>query len=271
MVKRVLLLLLAACSGGTTAKPRVVDDAPVATPAAAPPAAAVTPAGPYRVEAGAFAKGDAQIRVEWKDPPVEARASSGRTQCNTAKAPAVAPTTTWGIPDVIVMIDLDHGKAFGALDQARIVLSHCELAPHVLVLPPKLPLIIASASDKPERLAYSSLEPARPLGIPPPDGGPGLIARTVLLPVIGHEVAVPLEVNAITAIKAAEDVAIAVTPLQPYCAVTEANGQVVLRDVPVGTFNVMALLPARGGQDARVAKGTVTVVAGGLAEVTLTL
>src|SRR5262245_34352729 len=43
--------------------------------------------------------GDAQIRVEWADVPVAARASPGRTPCNTPRAPSVAPTTTWGVPD----------------------------------------------------------------------------------------------------------------------------------------------------------------------------
>ena len=73
--------LIAACSGGTANKPHVVEDArtgavvvPVAVaPAPPPPQLSI---GPYRVEPGAFAKGDAQLRVEWKDPPLEARASA---------------------------------------------------------------------------------------------------------------------------------------------------------------------------------------------------
>ena len=96
-------------------------------------------------------------------------------------------------------------------------------------------------------------------------------AHSIQLPVVGHEVSLRLRPDAVTSIEAAEDVAIVVTPAQPYYAITEANGQVILRDVPVGTFEVRALLPARGGQAARVARGTVTVVAGGLAEVTLSL
>ncbi len=271
---RYALLLIAACSGAN--KPHVVEDArgsavavvPVAPPVAAPPSPV---GGPYRVEAGAFAKGDAQVRVEWKDTPVAARASPGRTTCNTAKVPAVAPTTTWGIPDVIVMIDVDHGKAFMPSEQARIVIARCELAPHVLVLPPKTPVILASAADLPQRLGYAALEPARPLAIPPEQVAKTAIDKPILLPVVGHEVALMLDPDTITAIKADEDLAIVVMPPQPYYAITEANGQVVLRDVPIGTFAVMALLPARGGQAARVAHGTVTVAAGGLADVTLSL
>ena len=268
--------LIAACSGGTANKPHVVEDArtgavvvPVAVaPAPPPPQLSI---GPYRVEPGAFAKGDAQLRVEWKDPPLEARASGGRTKCNTAKVPAVAPTTTWGIPDVIVMIDVDHGKDFAAAGPPRIVLAKCELAPHVLVVAPKVPLIVASGSAQPQRLDYSTVEPAHSLALPPEPFAKAALAKPILLPIIGHEVALSLESDTIVALRAEEDLAIVVTPTQPYYAVTEANGQAVLRDVPVGTFAVMALLPARGGQIARIAHGTVTVVAGGLAEVTLTL
>jgi hypothetical protein len=276
VVKRIAVCWIAACSGGSANKPYVVEDAragavvvPVAL-APAPPLPQLSTA-PYRVEPGAFAKGDAQLRVEWKDPPLEARASGGRTKCNTAKGPAVAPTTTWGIPDVIVMIEVDHGKDFAAAGPPRIVIAKCELAPHVLVVAPKVPLIVASGSAQPQQLDYSTLEPAHPLALPPEQVAKAALAKPLLLPIIGHEVALTLDPGAIVALRAEEDLAIVVTPTQPYYAVTEANGQAVLRDVPVGTFVVRALLPARGGQLARIAHGTVTVVAGGLAEVTLSL
>ena len=275
MVIRALLIAACACSGGTANKPHIVEDArgsAVAPTVVAAPLPAPSPVtGSYRVEVGAFAKGDAQLRVEWKDTPTAARASAGRTKCNTAKVPAVAPTTTWGIPDVLVMIDVDHGKAFAPIEQARIVIARCELAPHVLVLPPKTVLIVASAAELPQRLGYSTLALARALALPPAQVPKAAIDKPILLPVVGHEVALTLDPVAITAIKADEDLAIVVTPNQPYYGITEANGQIVLRDVPVGTYSVMALLPARGGQDARIAHGTVTVAEGGLAEVTLAL
>ena len=128
-----LVVVVAACSGRGATKPRVVEDAPVM-------AKPVVPAGPYKADA-TFAKGDVQIRVEWKDVPVEARGSAGRTACGTAKVPAVAPTTTWGIPDVVVMIDANHGKALAGSGSGslggqgmRIVLEHCALAPRVAIV-----------------------------------------------------------------------------------------------------------------------------------------
>ncbi|MEP6864023.1 MAG: hypothetical protein ABJE66_25570 [Deltaproteobacteria bacterium] len=264
----------AACSGRGATKPRVVEDAPaVAKP--------VVPAGPYKVDA-TFDKGDVQIRVEWKDVPVEARASAGRTACGTAKPAAVAPTTTWGIPDVVVMIDANHGKAMPAsgsasgsgsgsgsttrIGESRIVLERCALSPRVAIV--ESPLIIASAMEAPAKLTLAKLAPARPLVAP---AAPTPQGTTIQLPIAGHEAALALDTDSITELRSDDDYAIAVVAPTPYYAITEANGQVILRDVPIGTFDIAAWLPARAGRSARTARGKVTVTAGTLAEVTLTL
>jgi hypothetical protein len=265
---------MAACSGRGATKPRVVEDAPtVAKP--------VVPAGPYKVDA-TFDKGDVQIRVEWKDVPVEARASAGRTACGTAKPAAVAPTTTWGIPDVVVMIDANHGKAMpsagagagagsgsGSIARetgTRIVLEHCALSPRVAIV--ESPVIVASAMDAPVKVTLAKLGAARPLVIPAAPVPPG---TSIELPIAGHEAALALDADSISELRTDDDSAIAVVAPTPYYAITEASGQVVLRDVPVGTFEIAAWLPARAGQPARAARGKVTVAAGALAEVTLAL
>jgi hypothetical protein len=254
---RWLVVAGAACSGTGAHKPAVIEDAPKV--AVAPS----VPAGPYKVDAK-FDKGDVQIRVEWKDTPTEARASAGRTACGTAKAPAVAPTTTWGIPDVVVVVDANHGKDFAeaGAGSPRIVLEKCALTPRVVLASS---LIVASAADAPAQLAVLKLGAARPLAIP----AAATETQILRLPISGHEVS--LAVDGIVEVRSAEDTAIAVAPATPYYAVTEANGQVVLRDVPVGSFDVAAWLPARGGQPAKLAHGKVTVVSGGLAEVSLAL
>jgi len=251
------LAVLAACSGSGAKKPRVIEDAAAAKP--------VVPAGPYKVDA-TFDKGDVQIRVEWKDVPVEARASAGRTACGTAKEPAVAPTTTWGIPDVVVMIDANHGKAMPSGSGSRIVLEHCALSPRVALV--DSPLIVASAMDAPAMLAIAKLGAARPLAIP---AAPAAKPVTIVLPIAGHEAAVALDAGSISELRTDDDSAIAITAPTPYYAVTEASGQIVLRDVPAGTFEIAAWLPARAGQPARMARGKVTVASGALAEVTLGL
>jgi hypothetical protein len=247
------LVICAACSSHSTA-PHRAEDAHKPEVVAAPP-------GPYRVDVKA-PHGDVQIRVEWKDVPVVARASPGRTACATAKLAAVAPTTTWGIPDAVVMIEVDHGKALTA-EPARIVLEHCALSPRVAI---GSSLTIASAMDAPAQLTYARVGAARPLAAPVKAEG-----KPLRLPVIGHEVEIPIDPSSLLAVTSAEDDALVIAPPTPYFAITEASGQVVLRDVPIGTFDVSALLPARSGQPARTAKGTVTVVAGALAEVTLSL
>jgi hypothetical protein len=259
-----LAVVFGACSGGTASKPHVVEDAratatvpPVVTP---PP-----PAGPYKVDA-TFDKGDVQIRVEWKDVPVDARAAPGRTACGTAKPAAVTPTTTWGIPEVVVMIDANHGKEPPAAAPARIVLEHCALAPRVVV-GAATSLIVASAADVPAHLALARLGSARPLAVPPA----ATATTALLLPVAGHEAVITLEPSTIVELRSDEDAAIAIAAPSPYYAITEANGQTVVRDVPVGTFDVAAWLPARAGQPARFARGKVTVTSGALAEVTLSL
>ena len=249
-----MCLALVACSSHSTA-PHRVDDA------RKPDAAPAAPPGPYRVDAKA-PHGDVQIRVEWKDVPVVARASPGRTACGTAKLAAVAPTTTWGIPDAVVMIEVDHGKQL-AEGPARIVLEHCALSPRIAI---GSPVVIASAMDAPAQVTFAKVGGARPLAVPVK--ADGKVAR---LPVVGHEVELPIAASSLLSVTSAEDEALVVAAPTPYFAITEANGQVVLRDVPVGTFEISALLPARAGQPARTAKGKVTVAAGALAEVTLTL
>ena len=53
--------------------------------------------------------------------------------------------------------------------------------------------------------------------------------------------------------------------------VTDATGHVLVRDLAAGAHAVTAWLPPRGGQPARIGHGTVTVVAGDLAELTVKL
>jgi hypothetical protein len=259
VVKLLWLALVIGCSSKTASTPQVPHDGKQA----APPIDARVPPGPYRVDAKA-PHGDVQIRVEWKDVPVVARASPGRTACGTAKPSSVSPTTTWGIPDAVVMIEVDHGKELVPAP-ARIVLDHCALSPRVAIA--STSFVVASAMDTPTQVAFARVGNARPLAAP-------AVATTeaiARLPVIGHEVELPIESSSLVSVTSAEDVALVIAAPTPYFAITEANGQVVLRDVPVGTFEIFALLPARAGQPARIAKGTVTVAAGALAEVTLSL
>ncbi len=255
---RLCAVVLAACSGG---KAKAVEDAKHA-----PPKADATPSPPpalvhgYRVDTAAKT-GDVQVRVEWKDVPLAMRAPGPVTACGTPRAAALVPTTTWGVPDVLVVVDVDHGKAFEP-STARIVIEDCELSPRTVVA--GATLAIASAMQEPVTVAIT--EVARPLAGAPLAGKP----RTVYLPITGHEVEAALEPDTVyTVAYGTGDVAAVVRATTPYVAVTDPSGQVVMRDVPVGTHPVRAWLLARNGGESRTATGTITVTAGVLADITL--
>jgi hypothetical protein len=260
-LKPLVLAACAACSGGKT---KAVEDARHPAPIA--DATVVTPAVAHGYTVDTAAKtGDVQIRVEWKDTPQALRAPGPATRCGTPREPALAPTTTWGVPDVLVIVDAERGKARDPnAAPARLVLAGCAFTPRVAVTGGTV--VVASATEEPSSVTFQEI--ARPLGGAAVAGTP----RTLYLPVIGHEVAAALEPDMVYAIQAgSDDTAAVVSATTPYVGVTEASGNVVVRDVPVGTYPVRAYLPARSGGEARTVAGTVTVTAGALAEVTLDL
>lgn len=243
------VVLVAACSGG---KAKAVEDArrPL-PPGDAAGEAAEVPLGPYRVDETAKT-GDVQVRVQWKDVPQPLRASPGRTPCGTPHAPPLAPTTTWGIPEAFVAVDVDHGKPFEP-PRTRLVLADCALQPRTAIAGDTL--AIASGTEQPVTVAIAA------------GGGK---PRTLYLPVVGHEVEVILtagESHHVTSPGATAATVYSATT--PYVAITGPTGQVVVRDVPIGKHRVRAWFPERGPLEARSVVGTVTVTEDALAEVTL--
>lgn len=251
--------LVGGCSGG---KRKAVEDARRPAPpsdgatagsasGSATGSAAPAALGPYRVDAQGKT-GDVQVRVEWKDVPQALRVPGTSAACGRATLPALSPTTTWGIPDAFVSIEVDHGKPMPAL-RARLSVDDCTITPRLAVA--GATLTIASAVEKPATVTLAE-----------PGGAP----RALYLPVVGHEIEVALTPGAVhTVTYATDQVASVVSASSPYVAITEPTGQVILRDVPVGTHAVRAWLPARGALEPRVATGSVTVTEGALAEVTL--
>jgi hypothetical protein len=239
-----------ACSGNKATSKAVHEDARAGSAHA--PIDASVPVDPN-------AKGDVQIRVEWKDVPVAARAAPGRTACKTARPAAVVPTVLWGIPDVFVAIDAPGSGAGGA---QRIMLSDCVLVPRAIVAHGTLS--IASGMQAPAKLTIQRAGQL-PLGGAVSEDKP----RDLYLPIAGHEVDVALEPGSVYRVAAGDEVAWVVATDHPFVAVTEGNGTVVLRNVPAGPHAVTAWLPARSGQPARVAKGTVNVAPSVLTDVTL--
>lgn len=259
------LAMLAACSG----KPRPDDSLPThhdggsaMGAGSAAPAAGSASAAPKRPATGV---GDLQIRVEWRDVPVVARTSPGRTPCGTPRAPSVAPTTTWGVPEALVVVE---GAPAAPPAPARVTLRDCALAPRIVV---GESLALTSAADRPASVVLRKHGELAKLASGAKGEGE---AVPVQLPIAGHTITAALDADSIYSLEtgaAAADIELAyIIPLRG-AYVTEANGQVTVHDLPVGSHAVTAWLPPRAGQPARVARGTATITDGDLAEVALTL
>lgn len=252
-----VLLAVAACSGGQGQKAR--DDGAVGgSGTGAPGDAVVVGDAASAGDAAAPSGGDVAVRVEWKDVPTAARTSPGRTSCNTPRAPSVSPTTMFQIPEALVFVE-----GAGTLPaEARVRLADCAFAPRVVV---GAALLLESASDRPVRATLAKWGDAKDLG-KLAEGA----ARTIQLPIAGHAVSVALEPGAIyrlaTDDKEPETAWIVAAP----AAVTEPSGQVTVH-ASAGAHAIRALVPARGGQPAKLGTGRATVVTGELVEVAIDL
>ena len=265
-----VLMMVGVIAGGCGGK-NAVEDARSVPHAGSGDAGSGTGTG----AGSASPRGDAQIRVEWREPPTAMRGSPGRTRCNTARRPPIEPTSTWGIPEVAVWVD--GAPIVTAPAPVRVVLSPCAIAPRIAVARPGATLAIVSAIEHPldasvmhygdpaseQALAGFMIATALPAGA---------ITR-LQLPVVGHEVDLALAAPAVDAVSSGDDAdAVAwVLTVPTAAAITDASGQVVLRDLPVGAHRVTAWLPRYDKQAMQVAHGKLDVLPGGLAEVTLDL
>ena len=202
--------------------------------------------------------GELQVRVDWKTVAPVSRRSPGPTRCNMPRAPAVAPTTTWGIPDAFVIVEGGPPPP-----EARVVLADCALRPRVAAASV---LVVESAVDRPARvtlvkhgtiadLATATLHPGDP--------------RVIQLPIAGHAVAIPLDANSIYQLATeGEDPETAWIIAGP-AYVTDATGQVVVAGLPIGARSAAAWIPPRGNQSGRFATGSSAIVANELAELAI--
>ena len=246
--------LLVACS---SRKPHAVEDAKRSAVAGSD--AMHADAAPAVATSGTT--GDVSVRVEWPAVPAAVRASPGATPCGTPRLAQVAPSTTFGIGDVLVIVE----GAPATLGEARVRLADCAWSPRIAF---GSSLVIDSATDRPARVVLSSRLHADDFTAKVEESTPGV---PVLLPIAGHAVTVALDAGAVYQLAAdGKDPEVAWV-VAATGAITDASGVVLIKDVPVGPHAVRAWLPARAGQPARRATGTVTVVAGDLAELTLSL
>ncbi len=256
------LIAAAVLLGGCGGKSAALDARSAPKPGSADAAA---PAGPGAGSGWSAPKqtGDAQVRVEWRAPPAALRTATGRDGCGKPNRAAVEPTSTWGIPDVAVWFD--GAPTAAPAGTVRVALGPCLATPRVSIAHPGATLAVTSATEGPlaARVVHGG-DPAQRGGKPSPPETP------LLLPVIGHEVDLLLAAPALDDVEALASGAWVVT-VATAAGVTDAQGQVVLRDLPVGAHAVTAWLPERGTAGARVAHGSIDVLPGGLAELTLDL
>lgn len=252
LMRAFAIVLLAACSSG---KPHAVEDAKRAAAGSDAPRADAATA--VTVPTPKATTGDVQVRVEWQKVPAAVRASPGTTKCATPRLAQVAPSTTWGIGDVIVLVD----GAPAVSGDARVRLASCAFVPRVAI---GASLVVDSTADKPATLTLSQRAQAGDLRARS-EAAPG---RTIQLPIAGHAVSVALDAGAVYELAADGETAWIVAA---SAATTDGNGVALIKEVPVGDHAVRAWLPPRAGQPARHAAGKVTVAAGDLAELTLQL
>ncbi|MBX3162451.1 MAG: hypothetical protein KF773_41185 [Deltaproteobacteria bacterium] len=252
MVRLLACALVVACSGG-----KARDDGAVASGSGSGSASAPADAAGAS-DAAPPAGGDLAVRVEWRGVPTAARTAPGRTSCNTPRAPSVSPTTMFQIPEALVFVE-----GTGTLPaQAHVRLGNCAFTPRVAV---GAALVLESTSGRPVRATLAKWGDAKDLTALA-EGA----ARSIQLPIAGHAVAVTLEPGAIyrlsTDDKDPETAWIVAAP----AAVTEPSGQVTVHASP-GEHAIRALVPARGGQPARLGAGRATAVTGELVEVAIEL
>jgi hypothetical protein len=243
VVRAALALVVLGCGGGANG----AGDAPAAvtTPAvvAAPPAdaAVATPDA-------AIAVGDGLVvTVTWTKVAAALRNSPGRTSCNTPRAAQVSPTTMWGIPEAMVVVD---GAPATTGDAAAITLGGCAFTPRLVAAGSSL--TITSATLRPARVTVTRRGTVAQLEALA-DGETPLVIQ---LPIAGHSVVVPLEAGAVyeLATDDAKDPETAWVIAGAGAAVTDATGQATFPNVAAGALKVTAWIPPRGGRPAKLAQ-----------------
>ncbi len=262
MVKWILMWAVVAACGG-----RGGDDAHHAVPA---------PVRPGRGSgsgsgSGSGGRGEVAVRVDWPNTPIAVRQARGRNPCGLAAHPQVEPTTMWGVPDVVIVIDGD-AAAPAPPPEPRVVYRSCALSPRITLAARSV--VIGSERDEPVGLNLYALGPSSKLGVVE-SGAAASGKRAIELPIAGHAVVAELAANTVYELDrsttdldrstTSDDSAFIVTAAN--AAVTDASGGALLRGVAAGVHEVSAWQPYAH----QLAHGTVTVVAGQTAELTLEL
>ncbi len=275
------LCVLAACPGkGNSTPRRDAGDAGTVTGAGGSGTGTGTGTAPDGVAApyvlaatdadGGVGGASLTVKVLWPTATAAVRASPGYTACHTPRRARARVGTLHGVAGAMVVLDVGAGKAPPPVAAIRVTVRDCASTPAALAAPRLGSTLEIQSQDVAhevfvERTGKPWLEDDILLA-------PVTLARTHL-PVIGHTVAVPLdEAGAIRVVTdgAADDATWVLAPPHPYAGVTDDEGAILLRDVPAGTFTIVAWLPPAGGQPAQRATASVTIAAGADADASVT-
>lgn len=264
-----LVCLMVACGGGKRSErtqsqhdggdggAATVEPAPPTTPEGAAPPYLLAPVDGAGTVIGA---GSVDVFVSWSDPPAELLRSPGFDACGQRRAPPVSVHTLHGLRDALVTIEgIARGRAPEPPRPTELIVAGCALEPRVQVASRLgAPLAVRSASERRTEIALDRLE------------GGDRIAHFAM-PLIGQRYELPLTDSGLyRATLATEHAAYVYAPPHPYVAVTDEAGHARFSDVPPGTYEIVAWHPpVAAGAEPLVARGEVTVEAGGAAELTL--
>jgi hypothetical protein len=266
-----LLMVLAACgSHRTTPNLAVRADAGADGAAAIDGGFDATPsagtAADYRVIAVEHG-GLLRVTLEWPSARAAMRRSPGRTPCATARSPRARIGTLHGVADALVIVDVGAGKPAPPTTPVRITVRECAVTP-LMTLAPGLGDALEIQSQDTVHHAIT----ATTVGSTWVAATTDVVLAMTELAVMGHTVAIGLPsagVIAIVADGATDDPAYVIAPPHPYAAITDEIGRVAIADIPPGTYDVHAWLPARAGSPAVTVSGSAVIAADAETELTL--
>jgi oxygen-dependent protoporphyrinogen oxidase len=264
-----LACLMVACGGGKRSeRTQGQHDGGDGGAAIAEPAAPTTPEGaappyllaPLDAEGAVIGAGSLDVFVSWSDPPAELLRSPGFDPCGRRRSPPVSVHTLHGLRDAVVTIEgIARGRAPGPARPTELVVDGCALAPRVQVASRLgAPLAVSSASERRAEISLDRVEGGDPVA-------------HFAMPLIGQRYELPLADGGLyRATLAGTDAAYVYAPPHPYVAITDEAGHARFSDVPPGSYEIVAWHPPiAAGAAPLVARGQVTVEAGGAAELTI--
>jgi oxygen-dependent protoporphyrinogen oxidase len=261
---------LSACAGGNKAAPDglAAEDAPASDPSGA--AAGLAP-GDDSQPGNAGDGGRVAVQVTWPDAPAALRRPAGRNPCGAWRPAPVHVHTLGGVAGAVVELRgvADRAEPARALDSkaspTEMAMRSCSLEPRVALLP-GAGAELAIRNDDDRRHAVT-IAPAS-----------GAAVYRAELPLLGSQVALPMNEPGIWRLSAAVDAGASavpawlIVPAHSHTAMTDEQGAVRFERVPAGAYEAVVWHPpVAPGQRAIEARKPVSVTTGQTTSLTLAL